>query len=178
MMKKILAMIDKFINAFLIKYVDVMPMRFVKKVAYYYTDAIVRKLYLKRLGVIMGEGSFSNLGLNVTTNEDFSTSVLIGKNVSIATNVTFIPNSLPNNSKLLMENAYIKNNLIKQNQIITVEDDVWIGANVVIMPGVTLKKGCVIGAGAVVLKDTEPFSIYAGVPAKKIRNINNLTEVE
>jgi galactoside O-acetyltransferase len=49
-----------------------------------------------------------------------------------------------------------------------VEDDVWIGANSVITSGVTLRVGTVVGAGAVVTKSTEPYSIVAGVPARKI----------
>ncbi len=51
---------------------------------------------------------------------------------------------------------------------IVIEDDVWIGANAVILPGVTLGKGCIVGAGAVVTKNVAPFSIVAGVPAKPI----------
>lgn len=53
---------------------------------------------------------------------------------------------------------------------VIIEDDVWIGAGATILPGVTIKKGCIIGAGAVVTKSTESFAIYAGVPAKKIKN--------
>jgi len=52
--------------------------------------------------------------------------------------------------------------------VITIEDDVWIGANAVILKDVTLRKGSVVAAGAVVVKDTEPFSIVGGVPARKI----------
>lgn len=52
---------------------------------------------------------------------------------------------------------------------IIVEDDVWIGANAVIMPGVTLKKGTVVGAGAIVTKNTEEYSVVAGVPARIIK---------
>jgi acetyltransferase-like isoleucine patch superfamily enzyme len=52
------------------------------------------------------------------------------------------------------------------------EDYTWIGARAMIMPGVTLSKGCVVGAGAVVTKSFEPFSIVAGVPAKKIGERN------
>ncbi|MDY4524136.1 MAG: acyltransferase [Treponema sp.] len=52
---------------------------------------------------------------------------------------------------------------------INIEDNVWIGANVTILDGVTIKSGCVIGAGAVVTKSTEPNGIYAGVPARKIK---------
>jgi len=51
---------------------------------------------------------------------------------------------------------------------ITIGDDVWIGAGVTIVDGCTIGKGCVIGAGAVVTKSIEPYSIVAGVPAKKI----------
>ncbi|MBI3773322.1 MAG: acyltransferase [Gammaproteobacteria bacterium] len=51
---------------------------------------------------------------------------------------------------------------------INVEDDVWIGSNSVITSGVTLAKGTVVGAGAVVTKSTEPYSIVGGVPARKI----------
>ena len=51
-----------------------------------------------------------------------------------------------------------------------IEDDVWIGARVIIMPGVKLGKGSVIGAGSVVTKDVEPFAIVAGNPAQFIRS--------
>lgn len=171
MIEMLLNVFDNAINSFLEKNVKLMPMRFVKMIAYYYPNAKIRKEYLKRLGFIMGEGSYSNLGLSFVMNEDWSPSVIVGKNVSIAPNVTFIPNSSPNNSQLLKDNSYVKEKLIKNNAIITVEDDVWIGANVVVMPGVTIKKGSVIGAGAVLLHDTEPFSIYAGVPAMMIRKL-------
>ncbi|WP_417806940.1 acyltransferase [Thioclava sp.] len=50
-----------------------------------------------------------------------------------------------------------------------IEDDVWIGANCTILDDVRLAKGCVIGAGSVVSKSTEPFGIYGGVPARLIR---------
>jgi acetyltransferase-like isoleucine patch superfamily enzyme len=48
---------------------------------------------------------------------------------------------------------------------IVIEDDVWIGAGAKILDGVTLKRGTVVGAGAVVTKSTEPYAIVAGVPA-------------
>lgn len=54
---------------------------------------------------------------------------------------------------------------------VTIEDDVWIGANAVILPGVTIGNHCVIAAGAVVTKDVPPHSLVAGVPAKVIKNI-------
>lgn len=52
---------------------------------------------------------------------------------------------------------------------ILVEDDVWIGANATILKGVTIGRGCVIAAGAVVTRSIPPFEIWAGVPARKIK---------
>lgn len=51
---------------------------------------------------------------------------------------------------------------------VTIEDYVFIGPRAVILPGVTIKKGAVVGAGAVVTKDVEEYSIVGGVPAKHI----------
>ncbi len=55
---------------------------------------------------------------------------------------------------------------------VTIEDDVWIGIRVIILPGVTIGKGAVIGAGSVVTKNVAPYSIVGGIPAKviKLRN--------
>jgi len=50
-----------------------------------------------------------------------------------------------------------------------VEDDVWIGLRVIVMPGVRISTGCIIAAGGVVTKDTEPYGIYGGVPATLIK---------
>lgn len=52
----------------------------------------------------------------------------------------------------------------------TIEDDVWIGRNVIILPGIRIGKGSIIGAGAVVTKDVPPYSVMGGVPAKVIKN--------
>lgn len=53
---------------------------------------------------------------------------------------------------------------------ITVEDDVWIGSRVNIMAGVTVGRGSVIGAGAVVTHDVPPYSVCVGCPARVIKN--------
>ena len=55
-----------------------------------------------------------------------------------------------------------------QAAFVTIGSDVWIGANAVILPGVTVADGTVVSAGAVVTRDTEPYSIVGGVPAAKI----------
>jgi len=53
----------------------------------------------------------------------------------------------------------------------------WIGARAVILPGVRIGPGCVIGAGSVVTRDTEPNCVYAGNPARKLRHIDAPEEV-
>lgn len=61
---------------------------------------------------------------------------------------------------------------IKQNDAdlpVVIDDDVWIGANSIILTGVHIGKGSVVGAGSVVTHDVEPFSIVCGSPAKTIR---------
>ena len=52
----------------------------------------------------------------------------------------------------------------------TIGRDCWIGARSTIMCGVNIGDGSIIAAGSIVTKDIEPYSIYAGVPARKIRN--------
>jgi acetyltransferase-like isoleucine patch superfamily enzyme len=52
-----------------------------------------------------------------------------------------------------------------------IEDDVWIGANAVILPGVTIGKHVVVAAGAVVTQDVPDNTIVGGVPAKEIKKI-------
>jgi maltose O-acetyltransferase len=51
---------------------------------------------------------------------------------------------------------------------VIIKDDVWIGAKCVILPGITVNKGAIVGAGAVVTKDVPAYAIVGGVPAKII----------
>lgn len=57
-------------------------------------------------------------------------------------------------------------------KMVVIEDDVWIGANVIILPGVTIGTGSVIGAGTVVTKNVPPYAVFCGNPGvvKKYRN--------
>lgn len=52
---------------------------------------------------------------------------------------------------------------------VVIDDDVWIAANCTVVPGVHIGRGAVVGAGAVVTKDVEPYTVVAGVPARFIR---------
>lgn len=55
-----------------------------------------------------------------------------------------------------------------KTDFVDIGSDVWIGANAVILPGVKVADGTVVSAGAVVTRDTEPYSIVGGIPAAKI----------
>ena len=52
---------------------------------------------------------------------------------------------------------------------VVLEDDVYLGAGVIVLPGVRLGQGCLVGAGAVVTKDVMPEQVVAGVPARPVR---------
>ena len=55
---------------------------------------------------------------------------------------------------------------------VIIEDNVWLGDNVVVLPGVTIGRGCIIGAGAVVTKSVPAYSIAVGVPARVVKMWN------
>lgn len=59
-----------------------------------------------------------------------------------------------------------------EEKAVVIEDDVWIGSRVTILPGVTIGKGSVIGASAVVTKDVPPYSVAAGNPARVVKSRN------
>lgn len=78
-------------------------------------------------------------------------------------------------SLIASNHNFSRNNLIRlqgwseSNCSIIIQNDVWIGANSVILPGITIGEGAIIGAGSVVTKDIPNFAIVAGNPAKIIR---------
>jgi acetyltransferase-like isoleucine patch superfamily enzyme len=57
---------------------------------------------------------------------------------------------------------------------VVIGDDVWIGANAVILPGVTIGRHVVVAAGAVVTKDVPDYCVVAGVPAKVVKELEKL----
>lgn len=145
-----LKLADEWLFQFLLKKADDMPLRFIKLIAYYYTDARVRKVYWQRLGVFMGEGTFANLGFRVVQDKHVI-SVKIGSHVSIAPNVTLVCAESANNGCEINQISYVREHLTR-NGTIVIEDEVWIGANVTILSGIRVGKCAVIGAGVIIVE--------------------------
>ncbi len=110
---------------------------------------------------IVGEGS--HIGDNTII--DLTDKVEIGRNVAIGPNCTLYTHD--HDYKNTANVAAWKGPLIKHPIII--EDGVWVGSNVTILPGVTISKNAVIAAGAVVNRSLEGEAIYGGVPAKLLK---------
>jgi acetyltransferase-like isoleucine patch superfamily enzyme len=89
----------------------------------------------------------------------------IGSHVRIAAHVIIVPANhvFVDADRLIRDQG-------ESRQGIVIADDVWLGARVTVLDGVTIARGCVIGAGSVLTTSTEPYGIYVGVPAKRIRS--------
>lgn len=96
--------------------------------------------------------------------------IKIGDGVMFGPNVTIITGGHETRiTNLPMYMIKEKNKANDLDSDVVFEGDNWIGANATILKGVTVAKGTVIGAGAVVTHSTQPFTIVAGVPAKAIK---------
>ena len=145
----------------------------------------------KRLRQLCGKMILKKCGKNVNIEKGalFSADIELGDNsgigrdaelecgITIGDNVMMGPCV-----KMYVQNHNFSRTDIPMNQQgdslvrpIVICDDVWIGANVIILPGVSVGKGCVIGAGSVVTKSIPEYSVVAGNPAKIIKNrMNNV----
>ena len=133
--------------------------------------------------VRVGYGSYVNSGCDISNTK-------IGRYTSIGAGVTTELGSHPldgehvalhpafYSSKAALGYSYANRDTYKEmkyldeekNIQIMIGNDVWIGNRVSILEGVTIGDGAVVAAGALVTKDLEPYGIYAGVPAGKIRS--------
>ncbi len=115
------------------------------------------------------ESSFVEIGGNASFNSNVMINARgIGK-ISIGKNVLIGPNVVlrSNNHKYGDPNLPIINQGMTNGEII-IGDNVWISSNCVILPNCIIGEGSIVAAGAVVTKDIEPYSIFGGIPAKKI----------
>ncbi len=93
--------------------------------------------------------------------------ISIGNEVAIAANCTFAP---VNHSFLDPDTSIIRQGFLPGKGGIVIEDDVWIGANCVILDGAVIRKGCVIGACSLVRGELDAYGVYAGNPLVKIKS--------
>lgn len=115
---------------------------------------IIKSGFKCNYGFNIHVGSNCYFNYNLTILDSFE--VYIGNNVFIAPNVVIAPVTHPKEKEK-------RRDLI--GGPIIIEDDVWIGANAVILPNCRIKKGTVVGAGAIIKGDTEEDSVYVGAPA-------------
>ena len=120
--------------------------------------------------VEVGNNTYGKLFV-VTSNT--TTKLHIGAFCSIGPNVTFVVSGTQPTDVLSTYpfKTYILHEANEGMKVkdMYIDDDAWIGANAIILPGVHVGQGAVIGAGAVVTKDVEPYAIVAGMPARTIR---------
>lgn len=98
--------------------------------------------------------------------------VCIGNNVNLAQGITVtaLNHNYENTTKRIDEQGIT-------TKPVVIGDDVWIGANAVILPGVTIGRHVVVAAGAVVTKDVPDFSLVAGIPAKVMKELRSYIAV-
>lgn len=106
--------------------------------------------------------------INVHCFLDGNAPITIGDHVHVGPYVRFVTGSHTICSKTVLR-CY---GTSESTQLpINVKRGVWVGLGAIILPGVTIEEGCVIGAGSVVTRSTEPNGLYVGCPAKRIKNL-------
>ncbi len=119
-------------------------------------------------GAYFGSGSELRLGINSQLGENSRVEhdTIIGDNVMMGLEVLILSTR---HSTEGVDIPFIDQGYLPRAPV-TVCNNVWIGARVIILPGVTVNEGAVIAAGAIVTSDVPPFTIVAGVPARVVKN--------
>lgn len=112
--------------------------------------------------IVIGENSYLNSGCVLYSGNG----IFIGRDVLIASNCTLAAT----NHAFDNPDVPIRLQGFQPSRGgITIEDDVWIGANCVLLDGAFIERGCVVAAGSVVRNRLRAFGVYAGVPARFMR---------
>ena len=130
-----------------------------------------RQLFKESYGIQIGYGTYGGIWTNGSLRyRDFC----IGNYCSIAQNIYIYTDNHPLDKFSTHPFLYCKSHgadeEISYSHPLTIGNDVWIGQNVIILPSChNIGNGAVIGAGAIVTKDVEPYTINVGNPSKAIR---------
>lgn len=154
---------------FLLRIVGYIPSHVIRNFAYFLAGVKLGEgsaihmgaLFYHPAGVIIGKDTIIGEGAVL----DGRAKLTIGDHVDIASHVMIY------NSEHDINDEYFS----PVSAPVTIEDYVFIGPRAIILPGVTVKKGAIVAAGAVVTKDVEEYAIVGGIPAKKIgeRSLKN-----
>ncbi|MGC2999685.1 sugar O-acetyltransferase [Streptomyces sp. G35A] len=112
--------------------------------------------------VHLGDDVYVNFGLTLVDDVE----VFVGDRVMFAPHVTISTTGHPVHPELRRDGSQF-------SAPVRIEDDVWIGAGAVLLPGVTVGRGSVVGAGSVVTADVPPMTVVAGTPARVLRPITD-----
>ncbi|WP_328463479.1 sugar O-acetyltransferase [Streptomyces sp. NBC_00448] len=112
--------------------------------------------------VHIGDDFYGNFNLSLIDDVE----IRIGNGVMIAPNVTVTTTGHPIHPDL-------RHDYNRFSKPVTIEDKVWIGSNVVVLPGVTIGHGSVVGAGSVVTHDVPPMVVAFGSPCRAVRPISD-----
>jgi maltose O-acetyltransferase len=133
----------------------------------YFVNSAGKSIRVKRnadISMFISVGDFSELGSNciIQSNTFIGRNVIMGPDVKIYTkNHNFDNIDIP-----IQFQGHT-------SEAVNIGDDVWLGANVIVLPGVSIYSHSVVAAGSIVTKDVPAFSIVAGVPAKVIGKRKN-----
>jgi acetyltransferase-like isoleucine patch superfamily enzyme len=165
-------MVEERVFKYIENNIDMFSKRFLRFLAMYFPNARVRRECWVKTNVELGQNTYLNL--NITVIDDYySNDVLlkIGDNCSIAPGVVFAPDSNHNNSSYLRKSGLLDK--FSKRETIVIGNDVWIGANSTVLPGVKIGDSCIIGANSLVNKDIPDYSLAFGSPIKIIRDLRN-----
>lgn len=142
---------------------------------FYYLKSY-RKFKMKGKNLVFSKGGVFirpeeiSFGDNVFISANFHISarnLKIGSNIMIGPNLVIECDNHVYNKIGITMFEYSHDRLMSS---VTINNDVWIGANVIVLPGVTIGEGSIIGAGSVVTKNQPSYSICVGNPCKKIKD--------
>lgn len=137
-----------------------------------------RKLFYKcgkNVNIEHGANFASGQFIEIGDNSGIGINCYIPKNTIIGSNVMMGPNVyiLEHNHKFDRIDIPMNQQGFSENKKTIIEDDVWIGRDVIMTPGRTIRKGSIIAAGTVLCKDFPPYSIIGGNPSRLIRTRNS-----